>query len=64
MQPLAIVLTPSEHKGFLQSCMCLSRCKAVRVHVAARGEDPGREQELEEGYANIKSREMLINCDG
>jgi len=54
--------------------MCLSRCKAVRVHVAARGEDPGREQELQEGYGNIilralsknkkKSREMLINCDG
>ena len=55
---MAIVLIPSEHKGLLQSCMCLSRCKAVRVHVAARGEDPGREQELQEGYGNIILRAL------
>ena len=38
--------------------VCLSPCKAVRVHVAARGEDPGREQELQEGYGNIILRAL------
>ena len=44
--------------------VCLSPCKAVRVHVAARGEDPGREQELQEGYGNIILRALSKKNQG